>query len=159
MKKEVRHEKRGVSPVIATTLLIAMVVVTGLIIFLWFRGFTQEAVTKFGGTNIELVCGDVRFDSSYLGGQISLLNEGNVPIYSFKLKVESPGSHTTFDIVDAVSWPETGLNQGGTFSGDISGSVGTNAEKITVIPVLRGTSDKGARTHVCDERYGEEIIL
>ena len=151
--------KKGVSPVIATTLLIAMVVVTGLIIFLWFRGFTQEAVTKFGGTNIELVCGDVRFDSSYDGRDIFLRNDGNVPIYSFELKVESPGSHTTIDIVDAVSWPETGLNQGGVFSGDISGSVGTNAEKITVIPVLRGSTKTVARTHVCDERFGNEIIL
>ena len=151
--------KRGVSPVIATTLLIAMVVVTGLIIFLWFRGFTQEAVTKFGGTNIELVCGDVRFDSSYSSGNLDIINEGNVPIYSFKLKVESPGSHATLDIEDAAgSWPATGLNQGGTFSGDISSSV-SGAEKITVIPVLRGTSDKGARTHDCDEQYGEEIIL
>lgn len=157
--------KRGVSPVIATTLLIAMVVVTGLIIFLWFRGFTQEAVTKFGGTNIELVCRDtesLQFDSSYSSssGSLSLLNTGNVPIYSFKIKVESPGSHTTLDIESIVSnWPATGLNQGGSFSGDISGSVDSNAEKITVIPVLRGTSDKGARTHVCDEQYGEEIIL
>src|SRR3970282_954737 len=103
MRKEAeknRKNRRGVSPVIATTLLIAMVVVTGLIVFLWFRGFTQEAVTKFGGTNIELVCGDVRFDSSYSSGNLFLSNVGNVPIYSFKLKIESPGSHTTLDIVD-----------------------------------------------------------
>jgi len=151
--------KRGVSPVIATTLLIAMVVVIGLIIFLWFRGFTQEAVTKFGGTNIELVCKDVRFDSSYSGGSLFLSNVGNVPIYSFKLKVEKPGSHETLDIENIVSnWPATGLNQGGVFSADISSSA-SGAEKITVIPVLRGTSDKGTRTHVCDEQYGEEILL
>ena len=154
-------EKRikGVTPVIATTLLVAMVVVIGLIIFLWFRGFTQEAVTKFGGTNIELVCKDVVFDSSYSSGELFLSNIGNVPIYSFKLKVEKPGSHETLGIEDITgSWPETGLNQGGVFSGDISSSA-SGAEKITLIPVLRGISDTGARTHVCDEQYGEEIIL
>lgn len=154
-----REMKKGVSPVIATTLLIAMVVVTGLIIFLWFRGFTEEAITKFGGTNIKLVCGDVRFDSSYSSGNLVLSNVGNVPIYSIKLKIESPGSHETIDIESIVSsWPVTGLNQGGVFSGDISSSV-SGAEKITVIPVLRGNSDSGARTHDCDEQYGEEIIL
>jgi len=44
--------KKGLSPVIATMLLIAIVVVIGLIIFLWFRGMTEEAITKFDGTNI-----------------------------------------------------------------------------------------------------------
>src|SRR3989304_6163373 len=156
MKKEM---KKAVTPVIATTLLVAMVVVIGLIIFLWFRGFTQEAISKFGGTNVELVCKDVIFDSSYSSGELFLSNIGNVPIYSFKLKVEKPGSHETLDIEDVTgSWPEAGLNQGGVFSGDISSSV-SDAEKITVIPVLRGTTDKGVRTHVCDEQYGEEIIL
>jgi len=161
MIKRKFNSKRGVSPAVATTLLVAMVVVIGLIIFLWFRGFTQEAITKFGGTNIELVCGDVRFDSSYSSssGEVFLSNIGNVPIYSFELKVEKPGSHETLEITDVVgNWPETGLNQGGVFSGDI-GSSAQDAEKITVIPVLRGTTDEGARTHTCDERYGAEIIV
>ena len=85
--------KRGLSPVIATTLLIAMVVVLGLIIFLWFRGFTEESVTKFGGTNIKLVCGDLAFESSYSSdsGNLFLSNIGNVPIYSFKLKIQKTG--------------------------------------------------------------------
>ncbi|MEK6840440.1 MAG: archaellin/type IV pilin N-terminal domain-containing protein [Nanoarchaeota archaeon] len=156
-----RKEKRrkAVSPVIATTLLVAMVVVVGLIVFLWFKGFTQEAITKFGGTNIELICKDVEFDSSYSGGILSISDIGNVPIYSFKVKVEKPGSHETFDIENIVlGWPDTGLNQGGIFSGDISSSA-SGAEKIVLIPVLRGISDSGARTHACDEQYGKEIIL
>ncbi len=152
------NSKKGVSPVIATTLLIAMVVVIGLIIFLWFRGFTEEAVTKFGGTNIKLVCRDVQFESSYSGGSLFLSNIGNVPIYSVKLKVEKPGSHETLDITEIANWPTEGLNQGGVFSGDISSSV-NDADEITVIPVLRGVSKSGARTHVCDEQYGEVIVV
>ena len=57
-------KKRGVSPVIATVLLISMVVIIGIIIFLWFRGMVGETVTKFG-KNIELACEDVVFDASY----------------------------------------------------------------------------------------------
>lgn len=151
--------KKGISPVIATSLLVAMVVVIGLIIFLWFRGFTEEAVTKFGGTNVKLVCRDVQFESSYSGGQISIVNIGNVPIYSFQLKIEKPGSHSTEDIKEITDWPIEGLNQGGSFSGSIENSIGIGTEEIKVIPVLRGTSSKGARTHVCDEQYGEEIVL
>ena len=37
--------KKGVSPVIATVLLIAIVIVIGLIIFLWFRSLTKDALT------------------------------------------------------------------------------------------------------------------
>lgn len=151
--------KRAVSPVVATTLLVAMVVVIGLIIFLWFRSFNQEAVTKFGGTNIDLVCKDVKFDSSYSGGSIFLSNIGNVPVYSFELQIQGAGSSQTLDITNATSsWPNTGLNQGGVFTGDISGSV-SGASKMTVIPVLRGTTSKGIRTHVCDSQYGEVITL
>jgi len=151
-------KRRGISPVIATSLLIAMVVVIGLIIFLWFRGFTQEAITKFGGTNIQLVCRDVQFDSGYSGGQISLVNLGNVPIYSFQLKIEKPGSHDTLDIAEISDWPAEGLNQGGVFSDNIASAV-SGADEITVIPVLRGTSKSGARTHVCDEQDGEVIVV
>ena len=152
-----RGERKGVSPVIATVLLVAMVIVLALIVFLWFRGLTKEAITKFDGTNVKLVCGDVRFESDYSGGKISLVNTGNVPIYSFQLKIEKPGSHETSDITDLTDWPIEGLNQGGSFFGIVP--IDFDAEEIIVIPVLRGTSSSGARTHVCDEQYGEEIVL
>ncbi|MAG78897.1 hypothetical protein CMI40_00795, partial [Candidatus Pacearchaeota archaeon] len=42
-----RINKKGVSPVIATVLLVAIVVIIGLIIFQWFRGMTQESIIKF----------------------------------------------------------------------------------------------------------------
>ena len=49
-------KKRGVSPVIAVILLIALVVVIGVIIFFWFKSMTQEAVVKFENENIKVVC-------------------------------------------------------------------------------------------------------
>ena len=143
--------KKGVSPVIATVLLIAMVVVIGLIIFLWFQGMTQESITKFEGTNIELVCNDVSFDASYSGGELSI-NNGNVPIYRMKLKIIQDGSYDTVD-VDGFD----GLSQGGSFSGSIN--IGSS-ENIILIPVLLGSSERGERTFVCDEKqHGYEIII
>ena len=56
------NSKKGVSPVIATILLIGIVIVIGLIIFLWLRSLTQEAVTKFD-KNVELFCEDFNFDA------------------------------------------------------------------------------------------------
>jgi len=147
-------KKRGVSPVIATVLLIAMVVVIALIVFLWFRGFSGEAITKFGGTNIELICGDVQFDASYISGILSLSNIGNVPIFGIKAKISSQGSFETKDLRELVGWPREGLSQGGVFSENVD----LSADNIVLIPVLRGKSEKGDKTYVCGERYGKEII-
>jgi len=148
--------ERGISPVIATVLLVAMVVVIGAIIFLWFRGWTEEIIMKFG-KNIELACHDVAFDASYLGGILSLSNRGNVPIYGIKLKIYGEKSHSTVNLRDIIDFQ--GLNQGGTFSGDISSLVGSS-KKIVLIPVLLGSSEEGNKIFVCDENlHGYELLI
>ncbi len=153
-------KKRGISPVIATVLLIAMVVVLGLIIFLWFRGLTQEAVTKFG-KNVELTCADVGFEADYSGGTLYISHTGNVPIFNFKVKITEPGSHRTVDISNiSGNWPNTGLRQGGTFTSEYLSSEFSGADNVLLIPVLLGTSDSGGqKTHVCDEQDGQEIVV
>lgn len=150
---------KGLSPVVATVLLIAMVVIIGLIVFLWFRGMTEETITKFDGTNVKLVCGDVKFDARYSSGTLYISNLGNVPIFEFQVKISQPGSHVTKGIKELTSsWEETGLNQGGTFSGSLD--VDSSATEITLIPVLMGTSEKGKKTYVCDEnQYGEVLEI
>ncbi len=149
---------KGVSPVIATVLLIAIVLVIGLILFLWFRGMTEETITKFGGTNVKLVCRDVNIEASYSNGVLSLLNSGNVPIFGIKIKLFKEGSHETKDLRDlSENWPILGLNQGGTFSEGITFEGEVN--KMILIPVLMGNSEKGEKTFVCEEQYGFEIIL
>jgi len=160
-KEELRKNNRGVSPVIATVLLVAMVVVIGLIIFLWFRGLTEEAITKFGGRNIELVCEDIESSSSYstATGILSILNLGNVPIFGMKVKISEQGSHETLDMKDlSVGWPDIGLRQGGTFSGDLSTEF-VGADQVLLIPVLMGTSAQGEQTYVCEDKYGQDLLI
>ena len=154
--KTLPNSNKGVSPVIATVLLIAMVIVIGLIIFLWLRGLTQEAVTKFD-KNVELVCNDVQFESSYSGGILTISNIGNVPIYEIKIKIQQDKSYETKKL-DALSgkWPDAGLNPGRIFSD----SINLNAKSIVLIPVLIGNAKSGEKSYVCDEsRYGQEITL
>jgi flagellin-like protein len=150
--------KRGVSPVIATVLLVAMVIIIALIIFLWFKGIGGEVITKFGGTNIELVCEDVRFSSDYTNGRLSISNTGNVPIFGMKIKViEGGGKHSTMDIRTISNNWEAGLNQGGTFSDDLN--LGS-PETIVLTPVLLGTSEKGERAYMCNEdQHGYELAI
>ena len=110
-------KKKGISPVIATVLLVAMVIVIGLIIFTWAKGFQGEAVTKFGGENIEITCGKVSFAADYSGGTLFLSNLGNVPIFGINAHIYKAGSHETTSI-DSISnnWPDVGLPTGPTFS-------------------------------------------
>lgn len=151
-----RREKEGLSPVIATVLLISIVVATGLIIFIWARGFVKEEGTKFG-TNIKLVCEQVKFEASYSSPTLQIINSGNVPIYRIKLKMFSSGSYNTKEISETEGWSQFGLRQGETFSGDVSINSGTT--KILLVPVLLGNSGSGQKTYICEDKYGYEIDL
>ena len=152
--------KKGVSPVVATVLLVVMVIVLALIIFLWFRGLTKESITKFGGTNIELVCNDVSFSADYSFGTLTISNVGNVPIFGMSVKIVKPGSYETKDIKNlSALWPATGLKQGGIFSSEDLSSEFSGATSIVLMPILVGSSESGEKTHVCEERQGQELIL
>jgi len=157
--KSIKRGKKGLSPVVATVLLISIVIAIAVIVFLWFRGLTEEAVTKFDGENVELVCRDkVKFDAEYTAGRLSLQNTGNTPIYNFKLKVSGPGGYETEDLKEISEWPKAGLRQGESYqSDDISSIVGSNTDSIKVIPVLVGNSESGRRKHTCEESAGEPI--
>jgi flagellin-like protein len=153
MKKKL--VKRGLSPVIATVMLIGIVVVIGLIVFTWFKGFTQEAVTKFD-QNAQLVCGEIEFQASLSGGIISITNSGNVPIYRLLIKTSSISGTGTRDLKELTSWPDEGLNVGGAFG---PANIGSQSGDVVLIPVLRGSSQSGGEaSYICDEdRYGYRI--
>lgn len=156
MKKKLK--KRGISPVIATTLLIAIVVVIALILFLWFRNVVGDYGEKFG-KNIELVCEDVVLGADYSGGFLYLSNDGNVPVFKVNLKIEDAGGYSLVDLAGlADNWPSTGLKQGEVYSGYIQDEIG-NPDEIKVIPVLMGISSEGGRkTYTCDEMYGYSVM-
>ncbi len=152
--------RKGVSPIIATVLLIAMVIVMGLIIFLWFRGFNESAITKLE-KNVELVCDDVIFSADYdsSSNRLSIVNDGTVSIFNMNIKILKPGSHETKNLMeDYNGWPETGLSQGGVTS-EISISLDNDVKEIILIPILAGKSDKGDRVFTCKEQNGIKISI
>lgn len=155
-------DKKAVSPVIATVLLIAIVIIIALIIFLWFRSLTKDVSTKFG-ENVEVVCQDIEFNAVYSTSTnlLSIQNVGNIPIYGIKLKIYKTGEFTTRDIQDlSTSWPSSGLKPGSAFSSVISGSAVSGATRIILIPVLLGTSQRSGTNsvYVCEDRYGQEVL-
>jgi len=150
--------KKGISPVIATVLLIAIVVIIALILFLWFKGITKESITKFGGENVQLVCDRVDFSTDYSGGIFYISNIGNVPIYSLNLEISKDRGYESKSIRDiATNWPSLGLNQGESYSGGLGGAA-DGAEKITVVPILMGSSEEGQKTYLCDKSSSSKEI-
>lgn len=148
--------ERGISPIIATVLLILLVAVIGSIIFLWARGFVKEDGTKFG-QNIRLVCKDIKFEASYLDGQLTVHNTGDVPIFRVNVKMYTSGGYQAKDInVLSSEWPAVGVKQGEIFSGSIGDITGVT--KIVVIPILVGSSGKGEKVFTCEEQYYEVPI-
>lgn len=149
-----RAQKKGLSPIVATVLLIALVLVLAAIIFLWARGFITEQIEKFGG-NVEEACEGVAFDvelvSSGLGYELEIANRGNVDIFSFDIKEFVGGD-------SSIKQFKFSVDEGGAVRRPLTITSGT--EKIEVYPALLGTV-KGRATnkiYTCTEK-GETLIL
>lgn len=151
--------KRGVSPVIATVLLIALVIIIAIIIFLFMRNIGGESISKFGDENIKLACQNkVKFEASYLNGKLAISNIGEAPIFSINIRIMTAGgNYETKEINKIPEWPSSGLLDGGAVSVPLQ--LDSNTEKIVLTPVLVGTvKDGGKRTYVCEEYSITETI-
>lgn len=151
--------KRGISPVIATTMLIGLVIVLGLVIAVWFSSFTQEAIVKFD-KNIQLVCSeDVSLNVNTVGETLEVQNTGTTPVLNLKAIVEGDGFTETRDINELYTgWPSYGLEQAVTVSLEKI-DTGETFNKITIVPVLMGISEEGRTEYECDEDNGYAVLL
>tara|TARA_Y100000310_G_C20342990_1_gene650701 strand:- start:141 stop:617 length:477 start_codon:yes stop_codon:yes gene_type:complete len=124
--------RRGISPVIASVLLIALVLVLAAIIFLWARGFISEQIEKFG-TPIEDLCAEVNFDIEVVASNVSynfeVANRGNVPIHNFDIKEIKGGE-------SEIQKFKFGVDEGESVRRPVS--LKTDTEKIVVYPSLIG---------------------
>ncbi len=77
---------RGLSPVIASVLMILLVLVLAALIFLWARGFISEQIEKFGKPIGEL-CGSVDFEVQRIGSDLEVINRGDVDIRHLDIKM------------------------------------------------------------------------
>ena len=87
---ESRCNKKALSPVIATVLLILLVIILATIVFLWARGFLGEQIEKFDRP-IDYACDAISFEARLvpgLGGKyaIEIVNTGDIDIYNFQIK-------------------------------------------------------------------------
>jgi len=80
--------KKGISPLIATVLIIGFVVAIGAVVMLWGRGFVKERTEKEGAlSEAKLNCNSIDLkvvDTSQ--DEVTIENRGSVSIGGFKIK-------------------------------------------------------------------------
>ncbi len=138
--------KRGLSPVIATVLLVLIVVILGSVIYLWARSFVTEKVEKFGEP-IENSCTDISFKAEIYEGKIHIANEGSIPLFGVEVKKKGIGSSS------ALGSFEKTIKAGQSEAILIPNSVKLNVGDTAVItPVIVGESDKMKKTYPCSAK-------
>lgn len=123
--------KKGISPVIATVLLVSIVIVMGLIIFLVARNFIKEPVTKFGSSADE-ACTKIAGNlvNSYDGQYLVIDNQDDeLTLYGIN-SINEDGDST--EAADLNILP-------GLSSGEIS--VGAGVTKFS--PIIKGETKDG----------------
>ena len=138
-------KNKGISPVIATVLLIAIVVVLALIIFLWAKGWIQESVTKQGQPS-DQACDEINLDVQYSDPDLQVINQGTIPVYKLEIIKKSGGSS------DTEEWTK-GLPVGKSETIEGVGSY----DSIEVTPVILGeTSDGKKSLYTCKKSFAAQ---
>lgn len=142
-----RVDKKGLSPVVASVLLIVFVIVLGLIVFLWARGFIAEQIMK-KGQPIDDFCNNVRFDAELIynvgdaAWELQIVNRGDVDINSFEIKERDvDGNSYVHDFEFSV------------YSGDAKEEFVRlkGPDTVTIYPALLGEGENENKIYVCED--------
>jgi FlaG/FlaF family flagellin (archaellin) len=138
--------KKGLSPAIATVLLISLALILATLIFIWASSLIKEKNQKFGEP-IENACDDIVFIAEAYGGKLHVANKGKVPIQGFEIKKKTEGSIENLGTIEETKT----LGEGESYEyslGDMLINIDTT--ELIVTPIIYGLQ-KGQRTaHVCD---------
>lgn len=140
------NSKRGLSPVIATSLLIAIALVLALIIFLWARSFIGEVITK-QGEPIENSCKLIDFEADIAPDSFSVVNKGNVPLYGVDIKKIGLGSVESKGILKTTI--SNGQDASANLLGDTFSENLVSGDQVQVIPIIIGESNSGKKEYSC----------
>ena len=129
-----KRSKKGISPLIATVLLIGFTVAVAAVIIIWSRNFVKEKAEKEGVLSEKrLQCENVEIDVQSINKnnrEIVVENKGNEVLDGFILRVVSGGVGAD-KIIQKIEAAKTVTIKTSLFEG-----LGSNA-KIDLIPALK----------------------
>ncbi|MCK4649865.1 putative metal-binding motif-containing protein [Candidatus Pacearchaeota archaeon] len=148
MRKKDYFCKKGLSPVIASVLLILVVIILAIMIFLWARAFVDD---QAGGSELSVnkICSSVNFNAilDNNGSVLEIVNKGNIDINAFEIKKYFGGDSEIIKINMTVLAGKSIRQE--VNLGDISLS-----DKIEICPAINKTSSK--KLFIC---YDDPIPL
>lgn len=148
------NNKKGLSPVVATVLLISLALILALIIFLWAKSFIGEKTIKFDKP-IEEACTSVDFEAEAYSsdGHLNLVNRGNVPLYGLEIRKTGAGSISK---VGTFGGRTIDVGENGDISlAELNGV--SAGDKLLVVPMIIGEQGDQKRVYTCESNYGKEI--
>jgi flagellin-like protein len=137
-----RIDRRGLSPVVASVMMILLVLVLAALIFLWARGFVSEQVEKFGKP-IEQLCGSVDFEVQRTNDFLEVVNRGDVNIRYLDIKMTRGGDSKIEKFDFQIDAGESIREQAFLLMDD-----NKDPEKIVAYPALIGNVKGGSSNKV-----------
>jgi flagellin-like protein len=152
-------EKRALSPVVASVLLVALVMVLASIVFLWARGFIGEQIEK-GDAPISDLCSEVTFNVELITSAVSgvydveIVNTGNVAIHKFTIVKSLDGSEERYEFALGVN-PQENARQ----EADLRIN-NKKPDKVIIYPALLGTEvgTSTNRPYTCIENGYTQVL-
>ena len=137
--------KKGISPLIATILLVALVIAIALIVWFWYTNFLQDQTRKIGEKAIaegectlaidfkveSVSCFDKNNDGTNDNIILNLRNEGKTKIDDFRVRIY--GSTNSKMVIIGESLPETYAKQ--TSVEFDPATIGT-VQRVEVMPII-----------------------
>jgi flagellin-like protein len=147
----IKSNKRGISPIITTILLVVIAMILAVIILVWARGFMTEKISKFIPSQSEArpiteACDAVLLEPAVTGtNSISIINRGDIPLHMLGVRVTDATSGDS-TIVEYVQDLKPG--QSNEITTDASQILLGN--KVEIVPILLGQSEKeGIKQYNC----------
>lgn len=152
-------QRRGVSPVIATVLLVLISIILAGIILVWAQSFVKEKAQK-SGEPIENSCARIIFEAEAFASTqtIHIVNRGDVPIYGIEIRKKGLGSEIKVGLFDSDT---NTIANGETGQIDVSetGSI-SEGDNLVIVPIVLGESSAGTKAYTCDvTEKNEEITV
>lgn len=156
--------KRGVSPLIATVLLVMIVVSIGAAVMMVIRGISEDQLDKIEVSSKEIQCGtevdpniidvgqNYKYCKNETAGLLQIMMENNGKITIVDWRVTVIGNSSVYDNESVFGSIEVGDIQTYNFSLKSSNTIGAY-QKIRLQPIVQGS--KGKPLVVCKEPHLE----
>lgn len=146
------NNKKGLSPIIASVLLILIVMVLAALIFVWAKGFVGEKVMK-NKEVIENSCPQINIKAEAYAGEVHVSNDGAIPIYGLEIIKKTLGSSSGSGVLPFDSTVVSGATGNIEFPSNV-----LEGDSITVLPVILGESGTNKKSYTCSDK-GIDLVV